>query len=139
MSLIEVMVSIVIVSIALVGLLGLLASTMQTSNGAQDRNRAAMIVNELVSAMWINGSTDYTTGAVQADLNALQAAVTNPNQPNFYLAPNAQLTVQRAGTQATITLQWTSTNQVANKAANTNNTYDKQVVSNIYTTQVVAP
>ncbi len=139
-SLIEVMVSIVLVSIGMVGLLGLLASTIKTGNNSQDRNRAAMVVNELVTDMLLNASTDTSTGSLLTDLNALKAAIQNPNLPNFYVAPNAQLTVTPvAGTTAAITLSWTPANHVAAQAANTYTTYGQDNPINYYTTQVTAP
>jgi type IV pilus assembly protein PilV len=138
-SLIEVMVSIVLVSIGLVGLLGLLATTTQTSNNAQDRNRAAMLVNELVTDMWLNGSTDTTTGNLANDYTTLKAAARDITKTDYYLAPNATFNVALAGTTATITLSWTPPNQAAAKVSNTSNTYDNQVVNNVYTTQIVLP
>ncbi len=138
-SLIEVMVSIVLVSIGMVGLLGLLASTIKTGNNSQDRNRAAMVVNELVTDMWLNASTDTSSGSLLTDLNFLNAAIQNPNLPSFYVAPNAQLNVARAGTTATITLSWTPANHVAAQSANTYTTYGQDNPINYYTTQVTAP
>lgn len=60
MSLIEVLVSLVIFSIGLLGMVGLQARATQFSVDAEDRTRAALLANELVSAMWAAGTTSET-------------------------------------------------------------------------------
>ena len=133
MTLIDVLVSILLVSIGMIGLLGLLATTTKNGNNAQDRNRAALLANELATDMWLNNSTNVTAGPLAADFAAWQGAVVAG------LYPNAVGAVTMAGPVATITITWTPPNQSASNSASTVNAYDNQVVNNTYSTQVVLP
>jgi type IV pilus assembly protein PilV len=135
MSLIEVLVSIVLVSIGMVGLLGLLASSMQSSNGAQDRNRAALLANEMVSAMWLNSSTNVNAAPLSNDYAAWQAAVTAA----LYGNGAGTVNVPPGSNVATISITWTAPNLSASKSANNVNTYGAEVAGSVYSTQVVAP
>ena len=56
-ALLEVMVSILLFSIGLLGLLGLQARAISMSVDAEDRNRAALFANEIASSMWLSNSS----------------------------------------------------------------------------------
>jgi type IV pilus assembly protein PilV len=66
MSLIEVLVSLVIFSIGVLGMVGLQARATQLSIDAEDRTRATLLANELVSQMWAAGTTGVSQGVVVA-------------------------------------------------------------------------
>jgi type IV pilus assembly protein PilV len=138
MTLIEVLVSIVLVSIGMVGLLGLLATAMQSGNNAQDRNRAALLANELVSDMWLYNTTNV--GAAGTPLNtayvAWQAKVANPADGGLYATAVGAAAPNALGTQATITITWTVPNKSATAASNTDGTYNNRVVANTYSTGI---
>lgn len=55
---VEAMIAVVIFSIGLLGLVGLQAKAMQFSVDAEDRNRAALLANEIVSEMWGQQTVD---------------------------------------------------------------------------------
>jgi len=63
-SMIEILVVLVLVSVGLLGLVGLQARAVQVSVNADDSNRAALMANELVSAMWGAGSVNLSSAAV---------------------------------------------------------------------------
>lgn len=65
MTLIEVLVSILIFSFGILGMVGLLARATQFSVDAEDRNRASLLANELAAAMWTAGSVNLPE-AIQA-------------------------------------------------------------------------
>lgn len=62
-ALLEVLVSVLIFSIGLLGLLGLQARAVSLSVDAEDRNRAALLANEIATTMWISRSVAIVTGA----------------------------------------------------------------------------
>jgi type IV pilus assembly protein PilV len=137
MTLIEVMVSVVLVSIAMVGLLGLLATVQKNNVASQDRNRVALLANELVTAMWLNNSNDVTTGNLATVYGAWQTKVSSPAAGG--VATITTPTSVKSGNVATITIQWKSPQK--NITSNTNNftSYGGEEASNTYTTQVVLP
>ena len=98
-SLIEVLVVLVLFSFGLVGVIGLQAKAIQFSVSAEDSNRAAMLANEIASAMWTNQSVILPNGA----LTAWNAAVSDPTGRGL---PNGQGTVTVAANLATITVTW---------------------------------
>ena len=59
-ALIEALVSIVIFSFGVLGLIGLEASAINYSVDAEDRNRAALFASEIASTMWLNGTVSMT-------------------------------------------------------------------------------
>lgn len=66
MSLIEVLTSLLIFSIGILGLVGLQTQAIQFSANAEDTNRAALLANEIAAVMWTQKSVtltadDYTT------------------------------------------------------------------------------
>ena len=62
MSLIEVLASILIFSIGILGMVALQARATQVSLDAEDRSRAAVLANEAVALLW-TGKTSNLTGA----------------------------------------------------------------------------
>ena len=63
MALLEVLVSILLFTLGILGLVGLQASAIQFSVEADMRNRAALIANEVSTAMWLSNSTTVDTEA----------------------------------------------------------------------------
>ena len=62
-ALIEVLVSILLFSLGILGLIGLQTRAMNFSVDAADRNRAALLANEIASSMWLNNSIAVNTGS----------------------------------------------------------------------------
>lgn len=73
MLLIEVLVSILLFSFALLGLVAMQARAIQFSAEAEDRNRAALLANELVSTMWAQQTANKSN--LSAQISAWQTRV----------------------------------------------------------------
>ncbi len=58
--LIEVLVSLLVFSLGVLGLVGLQARAVQIETQAGDRTRAANLANEVVTQMWVNRTTGLT-------------------------------------------------------------------------------
>jgi type IV pilus assembly protein PilV len=114
MTLIEVLVSILLISFGIVGLLGILATTVANSTDAENRNRAAMIANQLTSQMIVNTTVTGCASATPTDVvcNNLVANVANPTaggQPNPNYLPNGAVAFGATTTNSTlITVTWTT-------------------------------
>ena len=98
-SMIEVLVVIVLFSFGLIGMVGLQARAVQFSVSAEDSSRAALLANEVVSAMWINNSLTLAP----ADIAAWNTRVGDPTDRGL---PNGAGTVVVAGNVATVTVTW---------------------------------
>jgi type IV pilus assembly protein PilV len=105
-ALIEALVSILIFSFGVLGLIGLEASAINFSVDAEDRNRAALFASDISSSMWLNGTVTVTA----AQLSTWQANIANTALPTGL--PGGTLTITpTAGTtnSADILIQWTPT------------------------------
>jgi type IV pilus assembly protein PilV len=98
-SMIEVLVVLVLFSFGLIGVVGLQARAVQNSVSAEDFNRAAMLANEMASAMWTNQSVILPPGTI-TDWDAAVGDATGRG------LPNGSGTVTVAGNLATITVTW---------------------------------
>lgn len=65
--LIEVLFSILIFSFGILGLVGLQAVASQNAVGAEDRNIAAALANDIVSQMWLRKTSRLVADAVPQD------------------------------------------------------------------------
>ena len=65
-ALLEVLVSILLFSLGILGLIGLEARAISLSTDAEDRNRAALLANDIASAMWLGKSVTVDTSAGSA-------------------------------------------------------------------------
>ncbi|OUM03777.1 type IV pilus modification protein PilV [Variovorax sp. JS1663] len=98
-ALIEVLVSILIFSLGLLGLIGLQARAVSFSTDAEDRNRAAMLANELSTVMWLGNS-------VTVDATALSNWQTRVSTPSAGGLPNGAGTVTVTAGVAEIVITW---------------------------------
>lgn len=103
--LLEVLISILIFSFAILGLVALQARAVQFSVDAEDRNRAALLANELVSTMWSQRSVD--AGILAAEITAWQTRV-RANLPPFDTSVVATVTngAENGVATADITINW---------------------------------
>ena len=76
-SLIEVLVSVLLLSLGVLGLIGLQARTMEMSGEAEDRNRAAMLADDAASMMWMQHSVTLSSAALTAWQNSVAAQLPN--------------------------------------------------------------
>jgi len=65
-ALLEVLVAILLFSFGILGLIGLQARAIGYSTDAEDRNRAAMLANEIASTMWLNNSLTVPADTLEA-------------------------------------------------------------------------
>lgn len=98
-ALLEVLVSVLLFSLGLLGLLGLQARAISLSSDAEDRNRAALLANEVVALMWLNKSVNVPAGS----LATWKERVASP-QTGGLPAGDGQVNV--AGTAATVVIKW---------------------------------
>jgi type IV pilus assembly protein PilV len=94
-SLLEVLVAILIVSFGVLGLVGLQARATQFSLGAEDRNRAALLADE-VSAQMVMSNTNSLSSAQIAEFQEQAASA----------LPNGSLSITTAGRQSRIVVTW---------------------------------
>lgn len=120
--LIEVLVSIVIFSLGVIGLVGMQARATQASTDAQDRNTAAMLANSLSSQMWVSKSTSLSAADITAWKNLVAADL-----PNGVGA----VTQVAAGSNAMISVTWLSPTRKS--APGTSDVFNK------FVTEVVIP
>ena len=120
MTLLEVLISLLIFSLGMLGFVGLQARATQLSVDSEDRTRAALMANEIVSAMW----TQRTTSLPAATTTAWQTRLQDPTVAGL---PNATGTIADVGGVVTVTVTWKSPAQPAAAA------------SSVYSTTLVMP
>ena len=98
-SMIEVLIVIVLFSFGLLGMVGLQARATQSSVGAEDNNRAALLANELATQMWSNNTINLPAAAVTTwNTRVADATVQG--------LPNGSGAVSVTGNLARITISW---------------------------------
>lgn len=100
-SLVEVLISLAILSFGVMGLAGLHGRAMQLAANAEDRNRAAVMADELASQMWLARTTSLSSST----LTAWRARLANTAISGL---PNATGTVGTADATGavSITISW---------------------------------
>lgn len=121
LTLIEVLVAILIFSFGLLGFVGLQARAIQYSVGAEDTNRAALLANDIGSALI---TTLPDARLPDATVVAWKARVADTLNGGL---PNGVGTLTTDGDVVTITLTWRPPN-AASGAANSTNKYVTNVV-----------
>ena len=99
--LIEVLVSLLIFSFAVLGLIGLQATATKSSFYSEDRMRASVMANELVATMW----NQQTLTLPVATIAAWKARLTNTAVSGLPAA-TAVISVPDANGVVTITITW---------------------------------
>lgn len=105
-ALIEALVSILIFSFGVLGLIGLEARAINFSVDAEDRNRAALFASEVASTLWLSGNgAGNVAAAIAANSAAWNTRVADPTGAGL---PNGIITVAQVGTTnaADITITW---------------------------------
>lgn len=116
-TLLEVLVSLLIFSIGILGMVALQARAVQYSVDAEDRTRAAAVANEIVSTMWSQGVLDLPSTTITAIETRVKDAPDG--------LPNAAVAVAGAASGvATVTVRWKSP---AKRAADPESVYITQV------------
>lgn len=98
---VEVLIALAILSFGVLGLAGLHGRAMQLAASAEDRNRAAVMADELASQMWLARNTSLSA----ATLTAWRSRLNNPAISGL---PNATGTVGTADSlgAVSITISW---------------------------------
>jgi type IV pilus assembly protein PilV len=96
--LLEALIAILIFSFGLLGLVGLQAVATQNSSNAEERAKASMMANDIVSVMWVKNSLNPT-----ADVTAWKLQVADIAKSGL---PNATGDVAVLGKVATVTVTW---------------------------------
>jgi type IV pilus assembly protein PilV len=125
-ALIEALMSILIFSIGVLGLMGLEARAINFSVDAEDRNRAALFASEVASTFWLSGAGNIGN-VITANLTAWNTSVADPTKTGL---PNGTITVAAvAGTTnaADITITWKPPARAAAEA------------NSVLTTRVILP
>jgi type IV pilus assembly protein PilV len=100
MALIEVLVSILLFSFGVLGLIGLEARSIGFSVDAEDRNRAALLANEVASDMWLANTVILSAPVV----TALQTRIADPTTGGL---PSGNLAINPiTANSADIVLTW---------------------------------
>lgn len=98
--LLEVVVALILFSLGLVGMLKLQARASQVASASEDRNRAALLANEMVSSMWAQRNLKVDDGTK----STWQGKVGDPQAGGL---PNGSGAVTFDDPQlATITIEW---------------------------------
>lgn len=107
MTLIEVLISILVFSIGMLGMVAMQARAIQYSGDSEDRTRAAMLANDIVASMWTLGTVAPDAATLAAWVSRVQdPAVGLPNGNGAVSAPDADGVV-------TVTLTWKAPNKQA--------------------------
>jgi type IV pilus assembly protein PilV len=75
--LVEALVSILIFSFGILGLIGLEASAINSSVDSEDRNRASLFASDIASAMWLADTVDPANALLAPQVTAWNASVKN--------------------------------------------------------------
>lgn len=123
-TLVEVMISLIVFSIGVLGLVKLQSRASAAATDSEDRTRAALLAEDLIATMYLRGTAALdapTLSAWQARLNDT-ATLGLPGSPTYTTSTAAGVT--------TITIRWQSPTRVDNTGA---------PVPSSYTTSVVIP
>jgi type IV pilus assembly protein PilV len=108
--LIEVMIAVLIFSIGLLGLVGLQAVSTKNTTNAEERTRASMLANDIVSIMWVKNSLNPS-----AEVAAWKILVADSTKSGL---SNATGDVTVVANIATVTITWKSPSKKSTENSN---------------------
>ncbi|MDN8614260.1 type IV pilus modification protein PilV [Variovorax ginsengisoli] len=117
-ALLEVLVAILLFSFGILGLIGLQARAISYSTDAEDRNRAAMLANEIATTMWLNNSLSVP----EATLATWQLKVANATGSGL-TGGVGTVTADATDHSANVLITW--------RAPNRTETGDSQLVTKV--------
>lgn len=109
---IEVLISILIFSIGILGIVALQTKAMQFSGDAQNRNIASNLANDLVAQMWLSNSSDPSNAALASKITTWKTRVSDSQ------LPNANGNVEKNGDITNITITYKPPTKKASENAN---------------------
>jgi type IV pilus assembly protein PilV len=103
-SLIEALIALLLLCVGLLGIAGMHGRAVQYAVDGEDRNRAAILANEMVSLMWASRTNDKAN-LPSGTVTAWQARVTDAATSGL---PNASSTIDSPDTNGVtkITISW---------------------------------
>ncbi len=114
-TLIEVLISILVFSLGVLGTVALQARATQFASQNGDRSRASILANEMVAKLWAAQSAT----PAPAVLTAWQTAVSTTTSSGL---PNGAGTVVTTGSTAVVTITWKSPSAVTSAPSNSYST-----------------
>lgn len=114
MALIEVLVSVLLFSLGVLGMIGLQARAISFSVDAEDRNRAALVANEIASTMWLSGSSVIDTSAGTPSWDTRVADLSQGGLPGGEVDVDPVAGIPNS---ADITIRWRPPQRAAAEAA----------------------
>jgi type IV pilus assembly protein PilV len=111
-ALLEVLISILLFSFGILGLVGLQARAIGFSLDAENRNRAALLANDIASVMWLNRSVTVPA----ADLTAWQTRVGTQSAGGLPSGVGTATAVAGTTTSADILITWHAPSRAASEA-----------------------
>lgn len=120
-TLIEIMVSLLLFSFAVLGMVAMLTKAMSSAIDAQDRSRAAVLADELIATMWLEKTT---SPSILSNWKSRVADVTVSGLPNAVPRVSTATDSTTSVITATVSLTWTEPSKTS---------------SNTYSTSVVIP
>lgn len=121
-TLVEVMISLIVFSIGVIGLVRLQARASSAAIESEDRTRAALLAEDLISTMWLRGTSalDSTTLTAWESRLTDATALGLPGSPAY--------TVNTAGGVTTVTITWQSPTRTDSAASAVQSRYATSVV-----------
>ena len=110
-ALIEVLVSILLFSLGILGLIGLQARAINLSVDAEDRNRAALIANDIATTMWIKRTVSIDPAAGSPSWNTRASDLQAGGLPGG----SVSITSDTAANTADILITWHPTQRAASE------------------------
>ncbi|MDM0075148.1 type IV pilus modification protein PilV [Variovorax sp. J2P1-59] len=101
-AMLEVLVSVLLFSFGILGLIGLQARAVSFSVDAEDRNRAALLANEIASTMWITRSVTVDV----SDGSSWQTRIADPSKDGLPGGEISVTTVSGTTNSADIEITW---------------------------------
>ncbi len=107
--LLEVLISILVFSLGVLGLVGMHAVAIQNSVNSQDRAVASILASDMVSQMWVKKSSTTASPAISGDIAAWKLKVEDS------ILSNAVGDVTDVAGVATITVTWKAPHKAASE------------------------
>ncbi len=108
----EALITVVIVSVGLLGIAGLIATSLKVNQGAQIRSQASWLANDIIDRMRANRATAQTY-AMTGCPAPTGSSVAQQDLANWCAAlgilPSGTGSVVLAGDRVTVTVQWNDT------------------------------
>ncbi|NDZ12664.1 fimbrial assembly protein [Variovorax sp. WS11] len=101
-ALLEVLIAILVFSFGVLGMIGLQARAIGISVDAADRNRAALLANEIASTMWLGNTVSVASGT----LTAWKARVADPASGGLPSGVGTVTAVSGTTNSADIKITW---------------------------------